>query len=78
MKVTVELTDPHTKFIINNLYPLYLHDLSEIWGWKPNKYGVLYTSGSCQEEIAETKNDGIKLIFRFDHGDFNSEEALYD
>lgn len=40
MQVTIELTDPKTKFIINNLYPLYLHDLSEIWGWQPNKYGV--------------------------------------
>ncbi|MBD8499261.1 GNAT family N-acetyltransferase [Paenibacillus arenosi] len=38
--ITLELTDQNTKFIINNLYPLYLHDLSEIWGWKPNKYGV--------------------------------------
>ncbi|WP_438349952.1 GNAT family N-acetyltransferase [Paenibacillus sp. FA6] len=40
MQVTITLTDQNTKFIINNLYPLYLHDLSEIWGWKPNKYGV--------------------------------------
>lgn len=40
MQVTINLTDQNTKFIINNLYPLYLHDLSEIWGWKPNKYGV--------------------------------------
>lgn len=40
MEVTLNLTDQSTKFIINNLYPLYLHDLSEIWGWKPNKYGV--------------------------------------
>lgn len=34
------LTDSTTKFIINNLYPLYLHDLSEIWGRLPNRYGV--------------------------------------
>lgn len=40
MPVSISLTDQSTKFIINNLYPLYLHDLSEIWGWKPNKYGV--------------------------------------
>ncbi|WP_120465078.1 GNAT family N-acetyltransferase [Paenibacillus aceti] len=40
MKVSISLTDRDTKFIINNLYPLYLHDLSEIWGWKPNIYGV--------------------------------------
>lgn len=37
---TVTLTDSATKFIINNLYPLYLHDLSEIWGWQPNQYGI--------------------------------------
>lgn len=40
MKTTIELTNKDTKFIVNNLYPLYLHDLSEIWGWKPNIYGV--------------------------------------
>ncbi|MUG43575.1 GNAT family N-acetyltransferase [Paenibacillus woosongensis] len=40
MQVTIHLTDPKSKFIINNLYPFYLHDLSEIWGWQPNKYGV--------------------------------------
>ncbi|SDG49693.1 Predicted acetyltransferase [Fontibacillus panacisegetis] len=40
MQVTINLTDLETKFIINNLYPLYLHDLSEIWGWQPNTYGV--------------------------------------
>lgn len=39
MQVKISLTDESTKFI-NNLYPLYLHDLSEIWGWKPNQYGV--------------------------------------
>lgn len=37
MKVTVELTDSSTKFIINNIYPLYLHDLSGIWGWHPGR-----------------------------------------
>jgi predicted acetyltransferase len=40
MNITITLTDSATKFIINNLYPLYLHDLSEIWGWHPNKYGI--------------------------------------
>jgi len=40
MQISIQLTDPSTKFIINNLYPLYLHDLSDIWGWKPNQYGV--------------------------------------
>lgn len=40
MKISISLTDQSTKFIVNNLYPLYLHDLSEIWEWKPNIYGV--------------------------------------
>lgn len=40
MNATIHLTDRDTKFIIHNLYPLYLHDLSEIWGWTPNAYGV--------------------------------------
>lgn len=40
MQVTVQLTNSESKFIINNLYPLYLHDLSEIWGWEPNQYGI--------------------------------------
>lgn len=44
MQVTIELTDQKNKFIINNLYPLYLHDLSEIWGWQPNVYGVFEES----------------------------------
>lgn len=40
MNITITLTDSASKFIINNLYPLYLHDLSEIWGTIPNRYGV--------------------------------------
>ncbi|WP_145046835.1 GNAT family N-acetyltransferase [Paenibacillus xylanexedens] len=40
MNITIELTNEQTKFIINNLYPMYLHDLSEIWGFKPNAYGI--------------------------------------
>jgi len=28
------------KYIINNIYPLYLHDLSEVWERKTNRYGV--------------------------------------
>ena len=43
MKVSISLTDQNTKFVINNLYPLYLHDLSEVWGWRPNLYGVFKT-----------------------------------
>ena len=40
MKINVLLSTPDNKFIINNIYPLYLHDLSEIWENKPNRFGV--------------------------------------
>jgi predicted acetyltransferase len=38
--LTIELCERKNKFIINNLYPLYLHDLAEIRNVLPNKYGV--------------------------------------
>ncbi|WP_127590516.1 GNAT family N-acetyltransferase [Paenibacillus lautus] len=56
MKVTVELTDTSTKFIINNIYPLYLHDLSGIWGWKPNRYGIY------EDDDTRTLNDQIQVF----------------
>ncbi|MFE9277253.1 GNAT family N-acetyltransferase [Paenibacillus glucanolyticus] len=56
MKVTVELSDASTKFIINNMYPLYLHDLSGIWGWKPNRYGVF------EDDDTRTLNDQIQVF----------------
>lgn len=56
MKVTVELTDISNKFIINNIYPLYLHDLSGIWGWKPNSYGIF------EEDDTKTLNDQNKVF----------------
>jgi len=40
MEITIQLCSIEDKFIINNIYPLYLHDLSEIWGFKPNRFGV--------------------------------------
>lgn len=56
MNVTVEITDTSNKFIINNIYPLYLHDLSEIWGWKPNSYGIF------EEDDTKTLNDQNKVF----------------
>ena len=56
MKVTVELTDSSTKFIINNIYPLYLHDLSGIWGWKPNRYGIY------EDDDTRTLNDQNQVL----------------
>ncbi|WP_127529844.1 GNAT family N-acetyltransferase [Paenibacillus kobensis] len=40
MKIELQLCSVEDKFIINNIYPLYLHDLSEIWERKTNQYGV--------------------------------------
>lgn len=44
MKVELQLCNIEEKFIINNIYPLYLHDLSEVWGHKINRYGVFEES----------------------------------
>ncbi|WP_020618957.1 GNAT family N-acetyltransferase [Paenibacillus daejeonensis] len=40
MNVELQLCSSEDKFIINNIYPLYLHDLSEIWERQTNRYGV--------------------------------------
>ena len=40
MDINVQLSTIDQKFIINNIYPLYLHDLSEVWGNKPNRFGI--------------------------------------
>lgn len=38
--ISINLCDYNNKFIINNIYPLYLYDLAEIRNIYPNKYGV--------------------------------------
>jgi aminoglycoside 6'-N-acetyltransferase I len=40
MNIEVILTDKEKAYIINNIYPIYLHDLSEHYGNLPNKHGV--------------------------------------
>jgi predicted acetyltransferase len=40
MNIELMLTTKENAYIINNLYPLYLHDLSEHYGNLPNKHGV--------------------------------------
>ncbi|MBD3922086.1 GNAT family N-acetyltransferase [Paenibacillus sp. PR3] len=40
MNVELQLCGIGDKFIINNIYPLYLYDLSEIWERDTNRYGV--------------------------------------
>jgi predicted acetyltransferase len=41
MDVSVVASTPKTTYIIKNLYPLYLHDLSEFSGELPNEHGVI-------------------------------------
>ncbi|MBU3127883.1 GNAT family N-acetyltransferase [Clostridium tagluense] len=40
MKITTVLANNETSNIIKNIYPLYLHDLSEHCGDLPNEYGI--------------------------------------
>jgi len=41
MDVKIILSTTHDAYIIKNMYPLYLHDLSQFSGAKPNEHGVL-------------------------------------
>lgn len=40
MEVKVVLANEENANIIRNIYPLYLHDLSEVYGNVPNEYGI--------------------------------------
>ena len=40
MKIEINLANDKTANIVRNIYPLYLHDLSEFSGETPNKYGI--------------------------------------
>lgn len=40
IKIEVILSNNENSNIIKNLYPLYLYDLSEIYGNVPNEYGI--------------------------------------
>ena len=40
MKIEIKLADNTNGFIIKNMYPLYLHDISGIHGTLPNEYGI--------------------------------------
>lgn len=40
MEINLILADNNNGNIIRNLYPLYLYDLSEIYGNVPNEYGI--------------------------------------
>lgn len=56
MNTEIILTNKENAYIINNLYPSYLHDLSEHYGFLPNKHGVYeesndYKTLSQQNEV---------------------------
>lgn len=40
MEIKVILANEENENIIKNMYPLYLHDLSEVYGNVPNEYGI--------------------------------------
>ncbi|XEC97464.1 GNAT family N-acetyltransferase [Paenibacillus tarimensis] len=47
-EIEIRLSGSETKFIINNMYPLYLHDLAGIRGVLPNNFGVFEDSDKYQ------------------------------
>lgn len=47
MNIVLQLCSIEDKYIINNLYPLYLHDLSEIWQRTTNRHGVFEENDTC-------------------------------
>lgn len=56
MNIEIVLTNKQNAYIINNMYPLYLHDLSEHYENLPNKHGVYeesndYKTLSQQNEV---------------------------
>lgn len=56
LNVAVRLCDKEEMFIINNIYPLYLHDLSEVWNRKTNRYGVF------EEDDTRTLNEQNRVF----------------
>ena len=55
LKIDVKLTDKRNAYIIKNLYPLYLYDLSKHYNRLPNVHGIYEDSDNCQtleEQVA--------------------------
>ena len=52
MKIEVHLTGPNEAYIIKNMYPLYLHDLSGHYGLTeghiPNRHGIFEDDAECR------------------------------
>lgn len=60
--IQVELCPAADKYIICNMYPFYLYDLSEIWERLPNRYGV-FEEDDCCATLAQ-QSDVFKIWWR--------------
>ncbi len=60
--IQVELCSAADKYIICNMYPFYLYDLSEIWERLPNRYGV-FEEDDCCATLAQ-QSDVFKIWWR--------------
>lgn len=66
MKITTVLANNETSNIIKNLYPLYLHDLSEHYGDIPDEYGVYEEEPiKTLAEQYETQNIWFEIMYCF-------------
>ena len=70
MKIEIKLADKNDGFIIKNMYPLYLHDLSGIHNILPNKYGIFEEDENIrtlqqQYDIQEIWFQDPKLLFPY-------------
>ncbi|MCT8138430.1 GNAT family N-acetyltransferase [Anaerobacillus sp. CMMVII] len=70
MDLQVQLSCKENSYIIKNLYPLYLHDLSEHYGFLPNCHGVFeesddYKTLSEQNELHNIWWEKPEVLFPF-------------
>ncbi len=67
MQIEIKLVDNTNSFIIKNMYPLYLHDISGIHGILPNEYGIF------EEEPVRT----LAEQYDIQHAWFENPNLLY-
>jgi predicted acetyltransferase len=69
MDIKVVLSNEDTAYIIRNLFPLYLHDLSEFDGTLPNEHGILEPTPVRtlveQGEIFKNRWEMLNVFFPF-------------
>lgn len=61
MNIDINLTDKENSYIVNNIYPLYLYDLSEHYGNLPNKHGVYEESNEYKTLIQQKEVFNIRI-----------------